>query len=389
MNTLKNIRPVWAEINLDNLAHNIKEVKRVSNKNSIITAVVKADGYGHGAKKVSKVFLDNGAERLAVATLSEALELKNDDFNVPILILGYTPSCQLHRVIENELIQTIYTYDQAKEFSDICIKLNKTGSIHIKIDTGMGRLGFLTNENTIKDIIEISKLSNIYLEGIYTHFAKADSKIKDFSYEQFDRFKFIIDELKKHDVKIPIKHVCNSAGIIDLNEFNLDMVRAGIMLYGLYPSDEVNKENVLLKPAMTLKARVSNIKIVPENTGISYGHIYKTHKLSKIGTLPIGYADGFTRLLSNKTFASVNEARVPVIGRICMDQCMIDITDISNVKIGDEVVLFGNGSNNSLHIDEIANILGTINYEVVCMVGKRVPRVYIKNQKIVDIVEYI
>lgn len=389
MLSLINTRPVWAEINLDNLAHNIKEVKKATRKDTLITAVVKADAYGHGAKVVSKVFLENGADRLAVATLDEALQLRKEGIKSPLMILGYTPSYQFKYVIENDIIQTIYSFEHAKQFSEECSKLNKNGVIHIKIDTGMGRLGFEVSDETVEKIYKISKLKNLNMEGIFTHFALADIKDKKFTIEQVNKFNDLIEKLDRKKVYFNVKHVSNSAAIIDLKEFNMDMVRAGIMLYGLYPSNEVDKSKVKLKPAMTLKAKIAHIKTVNKGTGISYGHIYKTKDKEKIATIPIGYADGFTRLLSNKTIVSIKGQRAPLIGRICMDQCMINVTQIENVKVGDEVILFGDGSNNSLHIDEIAEILETINYEIVCMVGKRVPRVYLSNNKIVNIVNYI
>jgi alanine racemase len=386
---LKNIRPVWAEVNLDNLAHNIKEVKRVISKGTLVTAVVKADGYGHGSVAAARVFLENGADRLAVATLSEAIELRQAGIKVPILILGYTPETQMGEVVRNDITQTVYTYEHALSISHYAKEYKKVGKIHIKIDTGMSRLGFRPDDSALEEISRIFKLSNIEIEGIFTHFAVADEKDKSFTREQHNKFQWIINKLKDRNLVIPIKHVSNSAAVIDLPEYNLDMVRPGIMLYGLYPSDNINKEKVELKPAMTLKARISHIKIVEKGTGVSYGHVYVTKRKAKIGTLPLGYADGFTRMLTNKAEVLVNGIRVPVIGRICMDQCMIDLTEVENVKVGDEVIIFGDGSSNSPHIDEVAQKLGTINYEVVCMVSRRVPRVYIKEGEIVDIKDYI
>lgn len=388
MSSLTNTRPVWAEINLDNLAHNIREVKRVVKEGTLITAVVKADAYGHGATKVAETFLNNGADRLAVATLSEAIQLRRAGFDAPILILGYTPEHQFEKVIGYDIIQTIYTYEHGIAFSRTAEKLGKTGIVHIKIDTGMSRLGFQVNMDTVNQISEICKLPYIEVEGIFTHFAVADEKDKTFTREQFNKFQKLVKELENIGIKIPIKHVSNSAAIIDLPEYNLDMVRAGIMLYGLYPSDDVNKLNVELKPAMTLKTKISHLKTVPKGTGISYGLTYITEKESKIGTLPIGYADGFTRILTGKAEVVVKGKKVKVVGRICMDQCMIDLTEVENVDIGDEVILFGDGIN-SLHIDEVAKKLGTINYEIVCMVSRRVPRVYVKNGEIVEVIDYL
>ncbi|MTI71501.1 MAG: alanine racemase [Firmicutes bacterium] len=382
-------RPVWAEINLDNLANNIKEVKRITKEGTLVTAVVKADGYGHGALMCAKTFLDNGADRLAVATLSEAIQLREKGIDEHLLILGYTPTEQAKEVVDYDITQTIYKYEQGKKLSDEAIKQNKDVKVHIKIDSGMSRLGFFPNEKTIDEIIKISKLPNLEIEGIFTHFARADEKNKKATNKQYERFTWVIEKLNEKEVNIPLKHVSNSATIIDINDYNLDMVRAGIMIYGLKPSDEVMYSKVNLKPAMTLKAKIAHIKEVPENTGISYGHKYITDTLTKVGTLPIGYADGYTRLLSNKAKVGVNGQQAPILGNICMDQCMIDLTNVKDVKVGDEVILFGEGKNNSPHTDDIANILGTINYEIVCMVSKRVPRVYVKEGKIVHIKDHI
>jgi alanine racemase len=389
MTNLDEVRPVWAEINLDNLAHNIKEVRRVTKKDALVTAVVKANAYGHGSIMAAKIFLENGADRLAVATLSEGIELRRAGIKAPILILGCTPEHQAKFAIENDIIQTVCSYENAKVLSDIAKSMDDIAKIHIKIDTGMSRIGFRVEEKTIDEIVKISKLSNLYMEGIFTHFAKADEKDKTFTEKQFEKFQWVIDKLEKRDIHIPIKHVSNSAGIIDLPQYNLDMVRGGIMIYGLYPSNEVCKDRVSLKPAMKLKAKISNLKVVPKRTGISYGQIFITNRESKIATIPIGYADGFTRLLTSKGEVSIKGNRVPIVGNICMDQCMVDVTDIPDVEIGDEVILFGDGKDNSPHIDEIAKKLGTINYEIVCMVGRRVPRVYIKNGNIVNIVDYL
>lgn len=389
MFTLDETRPVWAEINLDNLAHNIKEVRKHTRKEALVTAVVKANGYGHGAVDIARTFLDNGGDRLAVAMLTEAIELRNAKIMEAILILGYTPRSQYEKVIEHDLIQTIYSYEDAKHMSKKALELNKTANIHIKLDSGMGRIGFDNTDKSLEEILKISKLPNIYIEGIFTHFAKADEKDKGFTREQFNKFDNMVKKLEEAGLEIPTKHVSNSASIIDLPEYNLDMVRAGVMLYGFYPSDEVNKEEINLKPAMTLKTRISHIKTVAKNTSISYGGIFVTDKESKIATIPIGYADGFTRLLTEKAEVYINGKRTKVVGKICMDQCMIDLTDIPDVKLNDEVVLFGYGKEGYPHVDEIAEKVGTINYEIVCMVGRRVPRVYLSNGKIINIKDYL
>ncbi|HZK33322.1 MAG TPA: alanine racemase [Tissierellaceae bacterium] len=389
MITLDQVRPVWAEINLDNLAHNIKEVRKHTKKETLVTAVVKANGYGHGSVEIARTFLDNGADRLAVAILTEAIELRSANIMEPIMILGYTPRTQYKKLIENNFIQTIYNYDDAKILSNEAKKLGKKVTIHIKIDSGMGRIGFEAEDKSIEDILEISKLPNLYIEGIYTHFAKADERDKSHTREQFRKFNEIVNKLKDKALEIPIKHVSNSASIIDLREYNLDMVRAGIMLYGFYPSEQVNKKSMELKPAMNLKAKISHIKTVPKGTGISYGQIFVTEKESKIATIPIGYADGFTRLLTGKSEVYVKGQRAKIVGKICMDQSMVDVTHILDVNIDDEVVLFGYGKEAYPHVDELAAKIGTINYEIVCMVGRRVPRVYVSEGKITKIKDYL
>jgi len=377
-------RAVWAEISLDNLAHNMSEVRRVTNKSSLTTAVIKADGYGHGAVSIGQTLLDNGADRFAVATLSEAIQLRKEFSDTNIMVLGYTPEYLAKDVIQHNIIQTIYSLEQAQEYSKTASSLNKKVTIHIKIDTGMHRLGLLPTNETVNEILEISKLNNIVIEGIFTHFATADETNKEYTRDQVDKFNFVTEELKKQGLNIPIKHVSNSAAIIDLPEFNFDMVRAGIMLYGLYPSNNIDRNIVKLKEVMCLKTKISQIKELAAGSGVSYGlkHVFKEN--AKIAILPIGYADGYTRLLSSKTHVLINGKKAPVVGSICMDQCIVDITKV-DAKVGDEVVLFGGDNQEGISIDSIADILNTINYEIVCMVNKRVPRVYIEKDTILEL----
>ena len=388
MNLSKLSRPVWSEINLDNLAHNIREVRRITKEGVIVTAVVKADAYGHGAVEIGKVLLENGADRFAVASLSEAIQLRKSYTDVDILILGYTPCDAFEEVLNYDITQTIYTFAQAKELNDIAVRKGKIQKIHIKLDTGMSRLGMQISDDTISEIIKIKNLSNLDMEGIFTHFAVADEIDKEFTYRQVEKFNYIIRGLEEKGIDIPIKHVSNSASIIDLPEFNYNMVRAGIMLYGLYPSNEVDKMRVNLKEVMSLKARLSHVKDVQGGTGVSYGLKYQTKTSETIGTVPIGYADGFTRMYSFSAKGIVNGEKRPIVGRICMDQCMINITDL-NAKEGDEVILFGEKEGVSISIDEVASYIGTINYEVVCMINKRVPRVYTSQGMIVKIRDYV
>ncbi|BEP28258.1 alanine racemase [Helicovermis profundi] len=381
-------RPVWAEINLDNLANNIREVKRSVKEGTIVTAVIKADGYGHGAIEIADTLLENGADRFAVATLSEAIQLRSKFKDIEILLLGYTPTYSAKDVIINNITQTVYSLSQAIDFSVSAKELNKKVKLHIKLDTGMNRLGMEISEKTVEEIEKISKLTNVEIEGIFTHFAVADEENKEYTYRQVEKYNFIIEELEKREIFIPIKHVSNSAAIIDMKDLNFNMVRAGIMLYGLYPSNDVIKKNVNLKEVMSLKAQLSHVKEVEENTGISYGLIYKTDSKKKIGTLPLGYADGFTRMYTGKAKGIVDGKIMPIVGRICMDQCMIDLTGTS-AKVGDEVILFGKKEGNEVTIDEVSKYIGTINYEVVCMINKRVPRVYIEHGKVKKIRDYI
>ncbi len=388
MQKMKGLRPAWAEVNLDNLAHNIREVRRVVKPDAIVTAVIKADGYGHGAIQIGETLINNGADRFAVATLSEAIQLRKAYREIPIMILGYTPNESFYLVVENNIIQTIYTYEQAEALSRQALDMNKQVKIHIKIDTGMSRLGMRSDDETLKIIGKISRLPNVIIEGIFTHFAVADERDKEFTYKQVERFNYVCDSLEKTSIEIPIKHVSNSAAIIDSPDLNYNMVRAGIMLYGLYPSNEVSRENIKLREVMSLKAKISHLKEIEAGTGVSYGLKFKAQRRTKIATLPIGYADGYTRLLSGKANALVSGEKVPVVGRICMDQCMLDVTGVE-VSKGDSVVLFGEDGKNRITIDEVANSIDTINYEIICMISKRVPRVYVKNGKIISICDYI
>lgn len=372
---------VIAEINLDNIAYNIRQIKSIINKNTKLLAIVKADGYGHGAVEVAKTCLYNGAEYLATAMSAEGVDLRKNNIFVPILILGYTIDSKLEEVVQNELTQTVFSFETAKKLSLIAKKLNKTALVHIKIDTGMGRIGFEPNDASIKEIIEISKLENLKITGLFTHFATSDEKDKTFTTEQYKRFKYVSDKLNDVGLTDIIRHVSNSGAILDMPELNLDMVRAGIIIYGLYPSDEV-KKTIDLKPAMSIKTHVSFVKEVEENTSVSYARTYFTNKNTKIATIPVGYADGYSRVLSNKARVIIKNKYAAQIGNICMDQFMADVTGIYDVKENDEVILMGKCGDLEITAEELAKIQGTINYEIVCNVGKRVPRVYIKNDEI-------
>lgn len=383
-----NIRPVWAEIDLDCIKDNIREIRK-SMKDKEIMAVVKADAYGHGAIDIAPVLLEHGADKLAVAVITEALELRNSGIDAPIVILGYTPITFAKELIKENIEQTVYDLQYAKELSKIgkenCTDIN----VHIAVDTGMGRIGFLPNEEGIKSVESISKLDNIKIKGIFTHFSSADEKDKEYTNYQIKKFNDFIKALEKKNIKLGCKHLSNSAAILDIEEAHFDAVRPGIILYGYYPSNEVDKKKIKLKPALTLKSQIVHLKELSKGEYISYGRKYRTQRKSIIATLPIGYADGYTRALYGKAQVIVNGKLAPVVGRICMDQCMVDVTDVGEVKVGDEVILLGEQNGVKFDADDIAELIDTISYEVVCMIGKRVPRVYKEKGKITKTRNYL
>ena len=384
----KIMRPVWAEIDLDILANNMKNIKKLAGNKEVI-AVVKADAYGHGALDVAPCLLENGASRLAVAMLTEAIELRKNNITAPIMILGYTPLDLGEELINFDIEQTIYDLDYAKELSKIALTLNKKAKIHIAIDTGMGRIGFLPNEKSIDNITEICSLEGIEVIGIFTHFSTSDEKDKEYSHEQFTKMLSVMDTLKKRGIDIPLKHVANSGAIIDLPDTYLDAVRAGIILYGYYPSDEIDKNNLALKPALTLKATITNVKTLEKDMYVSYGRTFKTSNETIVATIPVGYADGYLRKLAENGKVIIKGEFAPIIGRICMDQFMIDVTNIPDVKIGDEVILLGEKNGLKYNADDMAKKLDTINYEVTCMLKSRLPRVYIKDTHIINVKNHI
>jgi alanine racemase len=381
-------RPYYAEINLDNFRHNFREVKRLAAGKKTI-GVIKADGYGHGAVELARILVEEAADYLAVAVITEAIELRKNGFDNPILVLGFTPPTFARDIVEYDITQAVFSYDLAEAISDEAAKQNKIAKIHIKLDTGMGRVGYLMEFMAIEEIKRINRLKNLYIEGIFSHFATADEVDKNFSYNQIEKYDKMIKNLSLEGINFEIKHMANSAAIIDLPEAHFDAVRPGIMLYGYYPSNEVMKDRLTLKPVMTLKANIVHVKEVSEKTPVSYGRKFYTEKTSNIATLPFGYADGFTRLLYGKTKVLVNGKLAPVVGRICMDQCMIDVTECGSVNVGDEVIVMGEANGICINADYLADLLGTINYEIVCMVSKRVPRIYMENGKIIKVKNYV
>ena len=376
----KILRPAWAEIDLDAIAYNTRNIKKLIGDKDLI-AVVKANCYGHGVIDIIPTLLENGVSRFAVAMISEALEIRDNKITAPVMILGFTPLYLGEELINNNIEQTVYDLDYAKELSKIALTLNKKTKIHIAIDTGMGRIGFLPNEKSIDNITEICSLEGIEVIGIFTHFSTSDEKDKEYSHEQFTKMLSVMDTLKKRGIDIPLKHVANSGAIIDLPDTYLDAVRAGIILYGYYPSDEIDKNNLALKPALTLKATITNVKTLEKDMYVSYGRTFKTSNETIVATIPVGYADGYLRKLAENGKVIIKGEFAPIIGRICMDQFMIDVTNIPDVKIGDEVILLGEKNGLKYNADDMAKKLDTINYEV--------PRVYIKDTHIINVKNHI
>lgn len=378
----------WVEINLDNLKHNLNEIKKNKNKDTRIMAVIKADAYGHGAVELGKFFVRENIDMFGVATLSEALELRQNGIEEDILILGYTDIDAMEEAILNNVILTIYDYYSGVVISSIGKKYNISPRVHIKIDTGMNRLGFKINEESIEQIYNINKLENLKVDGYFTHLATSDEEDKNFSEEQFKKFNYVIDILKEKGLNPKNLHVSNSGAVLDIKKYNLDIIRPGIMLYGYYPSDFVNYNEIKLKYVMSLKSQISNIKWIDIGETVGYGRNFKANKKIKVGTMPIGYGDGFTRLLSGKIEVEIKGSKAKLIGNICMDQSMLDCTDIEELEVGDIVTIFGEGKNNN-SADDLAKIIGTINYEILCMISKRVTRVYINRGLVTKNVDYL
>lgn len=369
--------PVWAEINLGAIAHNTAELSRLCRPGAGLMAVVKANAYGHGMLEVSRIALGAGATWLGVARVDEGVSLRRAGFDCPVLVLGYTPDEALRDVVDYSLAQTVYSPGGAEELSRQAGLAGKRVAVHIKIDTGMGRLGFRPGDNLVDEILRCARLPNLEPQGVFTHFAMADAADDTYTRYQFATFLEILDQLARRGLEFPVRHCANSAALIQHPETRLDLVRAGISLYGLPPSPEVNLAGVSLQPAMSLKARVAHIKPVEQGARISYGCTYAAPGPTVIVTVPAGYADGYSRLLSSRGSVLVQGQRAPIVGRVCMDQCMADVGHIAGVAPGDEVVLLGRQGGEEISADEIAGLMGTINYEVLCMVSYRVPRLYV------------
>jgi alanine racemase len=379
----------WLEVDLDKMAHNLREVKKVIGDKTKICAVIKADGYKLGSVKCAEIYIESGAEMVAVAVLDEAMEIRNKLPEASILVLGHTPEELYPLAIKNNIIMTIYDYKHGYDLNKACEELDKKADIHIKIETGMNRLGFLPCDKSLKAIVELSKMPYLNIAGIYSHLANADAEDKSSCYEQKKRFDDFINVLSEKGVNTSFRHISNSAAIIDLPDFNYEMVRPGIILTGIYPSNSENNKKLDLQMAFKLKAKLTHIKTVQREEGVSYGHRFKADRATKVGTIPIGYADGFSRALTGKMEVSVKGIRCKLIGSICMDQCMVDLTDVKNVNTGDEVVIYDDGTFNGLHPDEVAERIGTINHEILTMLDRRLPRIYFKSGEMIAVKNYL
>ena len=368
---------VKADINLDAIAHNTKEIKKQLKPEVKLAAVIKADGYGHGAVPVAETVYEL-ADWFAVSNIEEALELRASGIEKPILTLGYTAPLQLAEAIRNRITLTLCDRESAEEISEAAVRIGLTAEVHIKIDTGMGRIGFPADGSEVEQVVKAVKLPNIKATGIYTHFARADESDKTATKIQFYKFLAFIESLKSYGVTGLLRHAENSAAILSIPEYQLDMVRLGISLYGMYPSEEVMPEKIILQPAMEIKSHVAFIKTVPMGTSIGYNATYVTAAPQRIATIPVGYGDGYPRALSNCGRVLVHGHSVPIVGRVCMDQLMIDVTDVPEVKRGDTVTLMGREGQEMITAEEIGALSHSFHYEMVCNVGKRIPRVYYK-----------
>lgn len=383
-------RPTWADISLDALYHNIEQVRKGLKSETKILASVKANAYGHGVVEIARAVERYGLDYLGVAFLDEALQLRKEGIALPILVLGFVAPEHLELAQLYDVTVALYREDQLAAASGLSIEKNKPLKVHIKVDTGMGRLGVLGTDEALQFIQRALAMDSIQVEGVFTHYSKADEADKAYTELQYERFRQIEHHIREQGWDIPIIHAANSAGSMDTPQWAGDMVRLGIAMYGLYPSEEVDKSQIKLEPVLSLKTKLVHTKQVPANWGISYGARYYTEADEWIGTLPIGYADGYSRMLSGKAEVLLQGKRTPVVGTICMDQCMISLQQFKQqtalLELCDqEVVLIGKQGSEMITTEELADKIGTINYELTCMLASRVPRRYIENGKVIAV----
>lgn len=365
----------WCEVDLRAIRQNMINIRKKAGQGPKVMAVIKADGYGHGAAEIGQYIYDE-ADYFGVATIEEAVELREAGIDKPILVLGYTSPSLYGQNLKYDVEQTVYTMEAAEKMSEEAVKSGRTARIHIALDTGMTRIGVSPDEKGLAFVQAVQRLPGISVVGLFSHLSCADMADKTYTREQLARFDFFVELLEKNHISIPVKHVCNSAGIMEFDDHRYDMVRAGIILYGLYPSEEVDKDALALEPAMSWKTHVVNIMEPETNRGISYGATYVTDHPCRIATISIGYADGYPRSLSNKGWVLIRGKKAPIVGRVCMDQTMVDITEIPDVEMEDVVTLIGQDGSERISVEDMADLSGSFNYEFVCDVGQRVKRVY-------------
>jgi alanine racemase len=389
------IKRVWATVDLNAVLHNFEVIRSRVDSRAKIMGIVKADGYGHGAVQIARTLLSKGCDYLGVSNLEEALQLRSAGIGAPILILGYTPESCAKTLFENRITQAVFSREYGLRLAQRAKADGVQVHIHIKIDTGMSRIGFFYHDpqqdtQTVEDIAGLCALSGIFAEGIFTHFAQSDTGNADeaFTKQQFSLFTDLIAKLKARGITFALRHCANSGAIISYPQMHLDMVRAGIILYGLEPSDELAGA-LALRPALALHAVVSMVKDLPAGETVSYGRTYTADSPRRVATVPIGYADGYPRLLSSNAAMLVNGKRAPVIGRVCMDQLMLDVTGIDGVCEGTAVTVYGSDGSEQITLEEVAKRCGTINYEIACMLSKRVPRIYLHDGAVVETVNHI
>ena len=390
---MKLLKRTWADVSLDNLAHNYQLLRGMVPSDCRFLGVVKADAYGHGALPISRRLSELGADYLAVSNMEEAVQLRRGGIRQPILILGYTPPFYAEDMVDMGIRQEIHSLEYARQLHEVLRGTGKRLKVHLKLDTGMSRLGFFAydDEKTLDELREVSCLNQLYLEGVFTHFPSADSLDPDdeaFTATQFDRFTAMISALKGMGITFELRHCCNSAATLLHPEYALDMIRPGIATYGLSPAPEL-EGRFDLRPLMSLRTTVSQIRSFQANVPISYGRTYTTPSPRTIAVLTIGYADGLARGLSNRISFLLHGRPVPVVGRICMDMCMVDVTDVPDVGIGDVVTVFGTDGDAEAPLSEMAEKMGTITYEILCDINKRIPRIYLDGDQRLDILQYI
>ena len=373
---------IKALISLDAVRHNFEQMKNNIKEGTKIIAVIKADAYGHGAVPIASMIQEyDYIWGFATATAQEALQLRRAGIVKPILILGLVFEEYYEELIRNDVRMAVCDFDTAKRFHEAALAVGKKGLIHLATDTGMTRIGFKDNEESLEEIRRIYQLENIEIEGLFTHFARADEYDRTPAMVQLERYVHFSKLLEENGIHIPLHHCSNSAGIIRVPEANMNIVRAGITIYGIYPSEEVEKDIVKLEPVMSLKSHVTFVKEVEPGTQVSYGGTYTTDHVTKLATIPVGYADGYPRTLSNKGWVLIHGKKAPICGRVCMDQFMVDVTDIPEIKKGDEVTLLGSDGEETISADTLGDLSGRFSYELLCGISKRVPRIYIKDKK--------